>query len=262
MLGPPPNNTQSNQAGSIQSTLIGDLGANSHALSSPAKGPLGGATSSAVSITAPVGSSGANQISGDVPYNSYGVTTNASSASSASGPPTTNSTHDITATSAPQTGTSTWSKFAQQSGSSQAIENIRTTDSFQQFKKQAREKKDKEKLIEMQEQMRREREQQEREQQEREQQEKERLTQEQRIDQEGEMAVNSLARSEQSPVLSPASDSQSPASGAGTSGGGGGGSSMLTLREQERRRREALASQNQMDLSRQSEIMSKFEDRV
>lgn len=275
MLGQPPNNsTQSNQAGSIQSTLIGDLGANSHAaLSSPAKGPLGGATSSAASVSAvsSIGPSVTNQISGDAPYNSYGVTTNASSASSAGGSgsggsssiqPTTNSTHDITATSAPQTVPSTWSKFAQQSGPSQAIENTKTIDSFQQFKKQAREKKDKEKFIEMQEQARREREQQEREQQQREQQEKERLTQEQKIDQEGEMALNSLARSEQSPVLSPASDSQSPASGAGTSGGSGGGSSMLTLREQERRRREALASQNQMDLSRQSEIMSKFEDRV
>lgn len=274
MLGQQPNNnTQSNQTGSIQSTLIGDLGTNSHgALSSPAKGPLGGATSSAASVSAvsAVGTGVANQISGDAPYNSYGVTTNASSASGGgggsgggSGQPTTNSTHDITAPSVPQTVSSTWSKFAQQSGPSQAIENTKTIDSFQQFKKQAREKKDKEKFIEMQEQARREREQQEREQQQREQQEKERLTQEQKIDQEGEMALNSLARSEQSPVLSPASDSQSPASGAGTSGGiSGGGSSMLALREQERRRREALASQNQMDLSRQSEIMSKFEDRV
>lgn len=236
LLGQPPsNNTQSNQAGSNPPTVIGNLGANSHAINSPAKLPLGSAVGS--------------QISGDVPYNSYGAA--ATSASSSTVHPSINSTHDISAPTTSHSSASTWSKFAQQSGPSQAIESTKTLDSFQQFKKQAKEKMDKEKLIEMQEQRRREREQQEREQQER-----ERLTQQ---DQEGEMALNSLARSEQSPVLSPASDSQSPASAAGTSGGG---SSMLKLREQERRKREALASQNQMDLSRQSEIMSKFEDRV
>lgn len=239
----PSNNTQSDQAGSNLSQVIGNLSSNSHVINSPAKLTLAGSASG-------------DQISGDVPYNSYAP--NAASSSGASHP-TTNSTHDVAAPTVSQSVASTWSKLAQQSGPSQAIESTKTLDSFQQFKKQAKEKMDKEKLIEMQEQRRREREQQEREQQEREQQEKERLTQEQRIDQEGEMALNSLARAEQSPVLSPASDSQSPASGAGTSVGG---SSMLKLREQERRKREALASQNQMDLSRQSEIMSKFEDRV
>lgn len=152
--------------------------------------------------------------------------------------------------------TSSWSKLAQQTPlSAQPIESIKSHDnSFQLFKKQAKEKQDKEKLIEMQEQRRREREQQEREQQE--QAERDRLSQEQKIDQEGEMALSSLVRSEQSPVLSPASDCQSPASVAGTSGSG---SNLLKLREQERRKREALANQN-LDLSRQSEIMSKFED--
>lgn len=261
MLGQPPIDTQSNQASSnpqsqsSSSQVIGEIGS-TNSPAAPAKVPLGGSTST-------VAGSGSSQNPSDVaPYNSYGVVTpnDPPAVSGSTSQPTTNSTHDVSspASSLP-TVASTWSKFAQQSsGPSQAIESTKTLDSFQQFKKQAKEKQDKEKLIKMQELRHREREQQEREQQER-----ERLTQEQRIDQEGEMALNSLARSEQSPVLSPASDSQSPASGAGTSGsGGGGGSSMLKLREQERRKREALASQNQMDLSRQSEIMSKFEDRV
>jgi len=242
IIGQPPNNTQGNQAGSNQSQVIGDLGTNSHAISSPAKATLVGTTTASAS----------NQIPGDLPYNSYGVATNPSA--SGASQTTTNSTHEVLAPPPAQTAASTWSKFARQAGPSQAIESTKTLDSFQQFKKQAKEKQDKEKFIEIQEQKRRER---EREQLEREQQEKERLTQ----DQEGEIAVNSLARSEQSPVLSPASDSQSPASGAGTSGSSSGVSNMLK-REQERRKREALASQNQMDLSRQSEIMSKFEDRV
>lgn len=247
ILGQPTNDTQSNQTGVNPSQVIGDLGTNSHTIGSPAKVPL-------ASTNAAPG----NRIPSDLPYNSFDIGSNAPAASGAS-QPTTNSSHEVSAHSASQSVGSSWSKFARQSGPAQPIESTKTLDSFQQFKKQAKEKMDKEKLIEMQEQRRREREQQEREQQEREQQERERSTQEQRIDQEGEMALNSLARSEQSPVLSPASDSQSPASGAGTSGGG---SSMLKLREQERRKREALASQSQMDLSRQSEIMSKFEDRV
>jgi hypothetical protein len=228
---PQSNNTPSNQAGT---NLLADVGSNSNALSTPAKLPLGGATAGI-------------PIAGDASFNSYGASSTAPAVTGASH--STNSTHDIISPAASHSTASTWSKFAQQSGPSQPIESTKTLDSFQQFKKQAKEKMDKEKLIEMQEQRRREREQQEREQAER-----ERLTQ----DQEGEMALNSLARAEQSPVLSPASDSQSPASAAGTSSG----SSMLKLREQERRKREALANQN-LDLSRQSEIMSKFEsDRV
>lgn len=241
LMGHPTSNTQSsNQSGVNQSQTLGSIGANSHAINSPAN-----------KLT--LGSTTGNQIPTDAPFNPYGVSTNSSSISGEN-QATNNTAHEVSAPSASQTVTSTWSKFAQQSGPSQAIESTKTSDSFQQFKKQAKEKMDKEKLIEMQEQRRREREQQEREQQE-----KERLTQEQRIDQEGEMALNSLARSEQSPVLSPASDSQSPASGAAS---GSSSNNMLKLREQERRKREALASQNQMDLSRQSEIMSKFEDRV
>lgn len=237
LMGQPTSNSQSNQSSANQSALTG-LNANSHAMSSPAN-----------KLT--LGSTAGNQISSDIPYNPYGV----SNSSSVTGDSqTANSTHEVAAPTVSQTVTSTWSKFAQQSGPSQAIESTKTSDSFQQFKKQAKERMDKEKLIEVQEQRRREREQQEREQQE-----KDRLTHEQRIDQEGEMALNSLARSEQSPILSPASDSQSPASGAAS---GSSGNNMLKLREQERRKREALASQNQMDLSRQSEIMSKFEDRV
>lgn len=262
LMGQPPNSTQSNQAGSNQSQVIGGPVANSHAITSPAKALLD-------SVGGVVGLAG--QIpGGDIPFNDFGVAPNAPSSSVAS-QLTSNSSQEVTAPSAASSSqvaaTSTWSKLGRQSGPSQAIESTKTLDSFQQFKKQAKEKQDKEKLIELQEQRRREREQQdreqqereqqEREQQEREQQERERLTQEQRIDQEGELALNSLARSEQSPVLSPVSDSQSPASVAGASGG----SSIMRLREQERRRREALASQNQMDLSRQSEIMSKFEDR-
>lgn len=234
---PSSNTTLGNHANPNSSQLIGDLNSNSHAISSPAPLPIGGITGT--------------HIPGDVPFNAFGAVTSGLP-TSAIGQVSTNSTHDTSAATTSQTSATTWSKFAQQSGQSQAIEtNPKALDSFQQFKKQAKDKQEKDRLIEMQEQRRREREQQEREQQER-----ERLTQQ---DQEGEMALNSLARAEQSPVLSPASDSQSPASGASTSRGG---SSMLNLREQERRRREALASQNQMDLSRQSEIMSKFEDRV
>lgn len=235
-LGPQlSNNAQSNQA---SSNLLGDISLNSHTSKSPAKIPLTGLDPS-------------SQLSGDAPFSSHTASTTGAPAGNAS--ITANSTHDIIVPAATHSTASTWSKFAQQSGPSQPIESTKTLDSFQQFKKQAKEKMDKEKLIEMQEQRRREREREQAEQ--REQAEKERLNQQ---DQEGEMALNSLARSEQSPVLSPASDSQSPASGAGTSVGG---SSMLKLREQERRKREALASQN-LDLSRQSEIMSKFEDRV
>lgn len=240
--GQPTNDNQSNQTGVNQSQVIGDLGTNSQAIGSPAKVPLSGAATSAGSI-----------IPSEVLYNSFDAGSNAPVASGAS-QPTTNSSHDVSTHSASQSGASTWSKLGRQSGPAQPIESTKTLDCFQQFKKQAKDKNHKQRIIEMEEQRKREREQQEREQQER-----ERSTREQRIDQEGEMALNSLARSEQSPVLSPVSDSQSPASGAGTSGGS---SNMLRLREQERRQREALASQSQMDLSRQSEIMSKFEDRV
>lgn len=268
-MGQPPNNTHSNQAGSNQSQHIGDLGTNTHVIRSPLTKVGGGATLSGPSASTPA-AVGPNQIAGDVPHSgtySIGAPTVPSSTTGAS-LTVNNTTHGATAQSTATTSQtpaapSTWSKFAHQSGPSQPIESTKTLDSFQQFKKQAKEKLDKEKMIEK-EQKRREREQLEREQHEREQQERERLTQEQKIvDQEGEIALNSLVRSEQSPVLSPASDSQSPASHAGTGGSSGGaGSNMLRLREQERRKREALASQNQMDLSRQSEIMSKFEDRV
>lgn len=245
-MGQPPNNTQSNQAGSNQSQVIEELGTSSNAISSPAKMPVGGAASTPAGSQNPI----------DVPYNSFGVGPNAPAASDAS-QPTTNSTHEVSAPASLQTVTSTWSKLARQSGPSQAIEsnNPKIVDStFHQFKKHVKEKQDRDRLIALQEERRREREQQDREQQ----QERERLAQEQRNDQEGEVALNSLARLEQSPVLSPASDSQSPASAAGTSGGG----SSMQKREQERRKREDLARQSQMDLSRQSEIMSKFEDRV
>lgn len=252
MLGPPPSgDSHSNRAGTTnQSQVIGDLVANSHAISSPAKLPPSG-TNAVVNNQIPTEVSNCNTF--------VNVGNQRAAAVGVSSQLTSNSTHDPTAPVSQPTveaPVSTWSKFAQQTGPSQAIESTKTLDSFQQFKKQAKEKQDKEKLIEKQEQMRREREMlQEREERE----ERERIAQ--RIDQEGEIALNSLQRSEQSPVLSPASDSQSPASGAGTSGGGGG-SNIMKLREQERRKREALASQNQMDLSRQSEIMSKFEDRV
>jgi hypothetical protein len=232
---PQSNNTPSNQAGA---NLLGDVSSNSNALNPPTKLPLAGGAPSI-------------QIAGDASFNSYGTPSTAPAATGASH--STNSTHDIITPAASHSTASAWSKFAQQSGPSQPIESTKTLDSFQQFKKQAKEKMDKEKLIEMQEQRRREREQQEREQAER-----ERLTQ----DQEGEMALNSLARAEQSPVLSPASDSQSPASAAGTSGAGTNFTLMKIQREQERRKRETIAQQN-LDLSRQSEIMSKFEsDRV
>lgn len=228
---PQSNNTPSNQAGA---NPLGDVGSNSNALNPPAKLSLGGNASGI-------------PIAGDSSFHPYGTPSTGPATTGAS--LTTNSTHDIVTQAASHSTVSTWSKLAQQSGPSQPIESTKTLDSFQQFKKQAREQLDKKKLLEMQAQRQREREQQEREQAER-----ERLTQ----DQEGEMALNSLARAEQSPVLSPVSDSQSPASAVGTSGG----SSMLKLREQERRKREALANQN-LDLSRQSEIMSKFEsDRV
>lgn len=251
MLGPPPTtDTQNNRAGTTnQSQVIGDLVANSHALSSPATILPQSGPNAVVN----------NQIPGEVPYISFGkVGENSGPSASGASQVTSNSSLDVPTPAAPPAVASTWSKFAQQTtGPSQAIESTKTLDSFQQFKKQAKEKLDKEKLIERQEQMRKEREAlQERE-------ERERLAQEQRIDQEGEIALNTLARSEQSPVLSPASDSQSPASGAGTSGGGGGGgggSSMLSLREQERKRREALA--NRIDLMAPGELMSKFEDRV
>lgn len=229
-LGQPQSNNTPNQAGT---NLLGDVSSNSNALNPPAKLPLAVGPASI-------------QIAGDASFNSYGTSSTAPPATGAGH--STFSTHDIITPAASHSNASTWSKFAQQSGPSQPIESTtKTLDSFQQFKKQAKEKQDKERMIEMQEQRRREREQEEREKAER-----ERLTQ----DQEGEMALNSLARAEQSPVLSPASDSQSPASGAGTSGGG---SRMLNLREQERRKREAVANQN-LDLSRQSEIMSKFEE--
>lgn len=246
------NNVLGNPIVPNQSRVIGgDLSSNTHAINSPAKLPL--ERTPALS---------GSQIPGeDALFNTLGGLS--------SGQPSNAGTQSSVALSGSQATsisgqevsgsnnvTSTWSKFAQQTiVSSQPVENPKTLDSFQQFKKQAKEKQDKEKLIEMQEQRRREREQQEREQQEREQAERERLSQEQKIDQEDQMALSSLVRSEQSPVLSPASDCQSPASVAGTSGGG---SNMLKLREQERRKREALASQ--MDLNRQSEIMSKFED--
>lgn len=248
------NNALGNPAAQNQSRVIGgDLSSNLHAINSPAKLTLD--RTSAPSSTQIPGEDALFKSLGGLSSGIQSNTGTQSSGGMSGSQATSNSGHEV---SGPNNVTSTWSKFAQQTTvSSQPIESNRTLDSFQQFKKQAKEKQDKEKLIEMQEQRRREREQQEREQQEREQAERERLSQEQKIDQEGEMALSSLVRSEQSPVLSPASDCQSPASVAGTSGGG---SNMLKLREQERRKREALASQNQMDLSRQSEIMSKFED--
>lgn len=249
LLDPTQNSTTVSQLRQNQAqhqSIGGDISSNSHSTSVLSKSALVGASS--LSDSAP----------NHVNYDSFGVPLPASVNSAAGGggaltaglSSATSVLSGSTVTPSSTVPTGGWSKLAQQTGPSQAIENTRTLDnSFQQFKKQAKEKQDKQRLIEQTElRMKRIREQQERE----------RITHEQRIDQEGEMAVSSLARSEQSPVLSPASDSQSPASAAG--GTSGNTASMLKERERERRRREALASS--MDLGRQSEIMSNFEDRV
>lgn len=194
-------------------------------------------------------------VQNDVNFDSFGVPVSVSSFSDTNvDNASTNNASSTMSGSALTTNSSVgWSKLAQQSaGPSQAIESTKKLEnSFQQFKKQAKEKQDKQRLLEQQEQKQKKL---------REQQERERLTHDQRIDQEGEMAVSSLARSEQSPVLSPASDSQSPASASGVNNTNA--ASLLKERERERRRREAAASASAVDLNRQNEIMSNFEDRA
>lgn len=139
-----------------------------------------------------------------------------------------------------------WSSLAQSAANSpgQALKTAQVKDSFQQFKKQAREKLDKQRqLFEAQEQRR-----------QRELAEKERLRQEQ----EKQRTLPRLA-----PSTSVTADGtedegrrappQSPTENAGVSE-----RERQRLREQERRRREAMAVQ--IDMNRQSDIMATFEE--
>ncbi|KAK8773820.1 hypothetical protein V5799_011648 [Amblyomma americanum] len=141
-----------------------------------------------------------------------------------------------------------WSSLAQSTANSpgQALKTAQVKDSFQQFKKQAREKMDKQRqLFEAQEQ-RRQRE----------------LAEKERIRQEQEKRSVPPATPRLAPSASGAGDTleeegrkaaPSPTENAGVSE-----RERQRLREQERRRREAMAGQ--IDMNRQSDIMATFEE--
>ncbi|CAN7994168.1 unnamed protein product [Ixodes hexagonus] len=166
-----------------------------------------------------------------------------------------------------------WSSLAQSAASSpgQALKTSHVKDSFQQFKKQAKEKMDKQRqLLEAQEQRRHQREMQE----------KERLRHEHdkhRDEDDLPLVPPSSHRkashqqappSVPTPVAAPteaAVAAQEHGGGNATPGGGSAAASPAVsererqrLREQERRRREAMAVQ--IDMNRQSDIMATFEE--
>lgn len=134
--------------------------------------------------------------------------------------------------------------------------NIQLTaqNSFQQFKKQAKEKQEKQRQLSEQQEIRRR-------QKEQEDKERERIEMDKKKEREENAALESLtSRVEGSPVLSPNSGSQSPASASGLGSTSSNGNSIQQLREMERRRRENLAGQ--IDLNRQSDLMATFEERL
>jgi bromodomain-containing protein 4 len=159
---------------------------------------------------------------------------------------------------------SSWSSLAQSlQGGGQGKHNSRATamNSFQQFKKQAKEKADKQRaLIEQQEIRRRQSEQVERE--------RLRLEQEKKLQREEDEALERARRSmkpEPPPLAIKIAEQQqlkmSPARTANSPGDAEKSErERQRLREQERRRREALAGQ--IDMNLQSELLAAFEENV
>ncbi|RWS04079.1 bromodomain-containing protein 3-like protein [Dinothrombium tinctorium] len=152
-----------------------------------------------------------------------------------------------------------WSSLAQSGATGSAQSSaLRSSaiDSFQQFKKQAKEKQDKQRaLVEQQEIRRMQKEQAEKERQ--------RMERERQREKEEEEALEKFRKSQQHieetrQQLDVQQDSSSPGSNSSSPAQGLSEREKQRLREQERRRREAMAGQ--IDMNRQSDIMATFEE--
>ncbi|XP_061714070.1 bromodomain-containing protein 3-like isoform X1 [Cydia pomonella] len=163
---------------------------------------------------------------------------------------------------------SSWSSLAQ-AGSPQSIPNVSSNnqikqkpvmDTFQEFKKQAREKINRQRaLIEQQELRRKEQAERERQRQE---------TERRHPDDDKMRALGGVRKSETgdvaSPSVSPVARASPPAAAAGGAAASAGDKpaaserERLRQREQERRRREAMAGQ--IDMNMQSDLMAAFEE--
>ncbi|XP_077525745.1 homeotic protein female sterile-like isoform X5 [Haemaphysalis longicornis] len=150
-----------------------------------------------------------------------------------------------------------WSSLAQSAANSpgQALKTAQVKDSFQQFKKQAREKMDKQRqLFEAQQEQRRQRELAEKERHDKQQQQQQRGGS-------GRVLPTSATASGTDGLLLPEEDAAAATNRHAAAAAGDAGVSereRLRLREQERRRREAMAGQ--IDMNRQSDIMATFEE--
>jgi len=148
---------------------------------------------------------------------------------------------------------SSWSSLAQNSlaNSTNANKPKESLDSFQQFKRAAKEKQDRQKLLEQQK-LNQQRAEKERQRLEKEKEEKEEASGRRKG------AISAGGNTEDntnSPLgsISPASGSSSPAQNLNER-------EIQRRKEQERRRREAMAGQ--IDMNRQSDIMNKFEETI
>lgn len=150
-----------------------------------------------------------------------------------------------------------WSSLAQSAANSpgQALKTAQVKDSFQQFKKQAREKMDKQRqLFEAQQEQRRQRELAEKERHDKQQ-------QQQRGGGSSRVLPTPATAAGTDGLLLPEEDAAAATNRHAAAAAGDAGVSereRLRLREQERRRREAMAGQ--IDMNRQSDIMATFEE--
>ncbi|XP_050665313.1 bromodomain-containing protein 3 isoform X2 [Leptidea sinapis] len=168
---------------------------------------------------------------------------------------------------------SSWSSLAQ-AGSPQSVPNIGTTtqikqkpvmDSFQAFKKQAREKQDRQRaLIEQQQLRKKEQAERERQRQEIERRpEDEKLSTSVQSSRKAEMSAGGAGAEVVSPSVSPVARASPPAAVAAVPAAPpdkppASERDRLRQREQERRRREAMAGQ--IDMNMQSDLMAAFEE--
>ena len=177
------------------------------------------------------------------PVNKKG--SNATPAAAAAAPPPPSSQGD-----SKSKGFNSWASLSKSSQSSQKAPVAK--DTFAAFKKQAKDKEDKQKMLQIQQEQRRI-------QKEQEERERQRIERERQKDREAEEALDRVRRSQQS--MSPMEDvvgSPSPSSqGSASPAQSMSERERLRKREQERRRREAQAGR--IDMNRQSDIMANFE---
>uniref|UniRef100_T1IR09 Bromo domain-containing protein n=1 Tax=Strigamia maritima TaxID=126957 RepID=T1IR09_STRMM len=141
-----------------------------------------------------------------------------------------------------------WSSLLQTSSQHPLVSKPSTKDSFQQFKKQAKEKQDRRQLMEQQEMRRHQKEQAERERQ--------RLEREKQREREEEEALESARKAQQEQQQRQEDARRREAQTRQSQNVSE--RDRLRMREQERRRREAMA--RQIDMNRQSDIMATFEE--